>query len=95
MHAAKSKWRRGRFEVALTLEAENVLDHNIDRAVIYFKLSARGGNEMTQVMSGDYIQEGDGMDHFRKIDVKRAEGAAKEGQSGARNLFRLTWTNRF
>jgi len=69
-------------------EAGNGVDKNLDRAVLYFKLSARGGNELAQLKSGEYVQKGNGIEHPRILEIETLQEAAEQGHTGARNLLR-------
>lgn len=61
----------------------------VNRAVMYFKLFARGGNEVGQRKTREYIQKGQGMEHPRKRYIETIEEVAKHGHVCIRNLMRM------
>lgn len=75
MYAAERHDPESQLKVAFMLEVGKGLDKNIGRAVLYFKLSARGGNELAQLKSGEYIHKGHGVEHPRKLVIATASEA--------------------
>lgn len=87
MYAAERHAPESQLKVAFMLEVGNGLDQNIERSVLYFKLSARGGNELARLKSGEYIQKGHRVEHPRSWDLESVIEAAQQEHTRSRNLL--------
>lgn len=61
MFAADRHNNEAQLKSALLIEGGNGANGNLDRAIMYFKLSARGA---------EYLELGHGVKHPRKLNVK-------------------------
>jgi len=92
MHAADRHSSEAQWKVGNMFENGNGVDLDIDRAVMYFKLSARGGNEDAHLKVETYLV-GQGVEHPRVSLVKSIEEVAAAGDSTAKKLVRK-WRSR-
>lgn len=86
MYDAERHDAEAQLKVSLMFEVRSRVDQHIDRAVVYFKLSARGRNKSGQFKAQEDIRNGHGVEHPRKMDIQMVEATAEQGHIGAQNL---------
>jgi len=69
MFAAERYNHEAQMRVGLMFEGDDLANRNLDRAIMYFKLSARGGNAQAHLKVEKYIELGHTASNLREMEV--------------------------
>jgi len=88
MYAADRYYNAAQWRIANMFENGRGVGVNEDRAVMYFKLCAQGGNDEAHLKVETYLIKGQGVEHPRSSSIEDLEYVAERGNTAAHKLLK-------